>query len=381
MRIGISCYSTFGGSGVVATEVGKALAARGHEVHLLSPSVPPRLLGFEDRIFFHAVTASTYPLFEAAPYSIALASKMADVAAHHGLEIMHAHYAIPHASAALLARMALEGRLKVVTTLHGTDITVVGSDPSYLSMVRLAIRESDAVTSVSQYLKDETYRTFKVDRPIDVIPNFVTAPRGPAPECRQWLAPCTASVLTHISNFRPVKRVLDIMKTFELVRREHPARLIMVGDGPDRAEAEAYARDKGFEQEVRFTGKQLDIDTVLACSDIFLLPSSTESFGLAALEAMAHRVPVIATRVGGLPEVVRHGVDGYLEPLGDVAAMARDCLTLLRDCELRKKMGLSAQERALTTFDEGPVIDQYEEVYERVLAPAKSIVDLQAQTS
>ena len=381
MRIGISCYSTFGGSGVVATEVGKALAARGHEVHLLSPSVPPRLLGFEDRIFFHEVTASTYPLFEAAPYSIALASKMADVAAHHGLEIMHAHYAIPHASAALLARMALEGRLKVVTTLHGTDITVVGSDPSYLSMVRLAIRESDAVTSVSQYLKDETYRTFKVDRPIDVIPNFVTAPRGPAPECRQWLAPCTASVLTHISNFRPVKRVLDIMKTFELVRREHPARLIMVGDGPDRAEAEAYARDRGFEQEVRFTGKQLDIDTVLACSDIFLLPSSTESFGLAALEAMAHRVPVIATRVGGLPEVVRHGVDGYLEPLGDVAAMAQDCLTLLRDCELRKKMGLSAQERALTTFDEGPVIDLYEAVYERVLAPAKSIVDLQAQTS
>ncbi len=371
MRIGISCYSTFGGSGVVATEVGKALAARGHEVHLLSPSVPPRLLGFEDRIFFHEVTASTYPLFEAAPYSIALASKMADVAAHHGLEIMHAHYAIPHASAALLARMALEGKLKVVTTLHGTDITVVGSDPSYLSMVRLAIRESDAVTSVSQYLKDETYRTFRVERPIDVIPNFVTAPRGPAPECRQWLAPCTASVITHISNFRPVKRVLDVMKTFELVRREHPARLIMVGDGPDRAEAEAYARDKGFENEVRFTGKQLDIDTVLACSDIFLLPSATESFGLAALEAMAHRVPVIATRVGGLPEVVRHGVDGYLEPLGDVKAMAQDALTLLRDPDLRRKMGLSAQERALTTFDESPVIDLYEAVYERVLAPAE----------
>jgi len=381
MRIGISCYSTFGGSGVVATEVGKALAARGHEVHLLSPSIPPRLLGFEDRIFFHEVTASTYPLFEAAPYSIALASKMADVAEHHGLEIMHAHYAIPHASAALLARMALGGKLKVVTTLHGTDITVVGSDPSYLTMVRLAIRASDAVTSVSEYLKEETYRTFKVPRPIDVIPNFVTAPRGPAPECRKWLAPCTASVLTHISNFRPVKRVLDVMKTFELVRKEHPARLIMVGDGPDRAEAEGYAREHGFENEVRFTGKQLDIDTVLACSDIFLLPSSTESFGLAALEAMAHQVPVIATRVGGLPEVVRHGVDGYLEPLGDVAAMAQDALTLLRDCELRKKMGKSAQERALTTFDEGPVIDLYESVYERVLAPAKSIVDLQAQTS
>lgn len=381
MRIGISCYSTFGGSGVVATEVGKALAARGHEVHLLSPSVPPRLVGFEDRIFFHEVTASPYPLFENAPYSIALASKMADVAAHHGLEIMHAHYAIPHASAALLARMALEGKLKVVTTLHGTDITVVGSDPSYLSMVRLAIRESDAVTSVSEYLKQETYRTFKVPRAIDVIPNFVTAPTGPVPECRKWLAPCTASILTHISNFRPVKRVLDVMRIFERVRQEHPARLVMVGDGPDRAEAEAYARDRGFQDEVRFTGKQLDIDTVLACSDIFLLPSATESFGLAALEAMAHRVPVVASRVGGLPEVVRHGVDGYLEPLGDVEAMAQDVLTLLRDCGLRKQLGQSAQKRALTTFDEGPVVDQYEAVYERVLAPAKSIVDLRARTS
>ena len=381
MRIGISCYSTFGGSGVVATEVGKALAARGHEVHLLSPAIPPRLVGFEDRIIFHEVTASPYPLFEAAPFSIALASKMADVAAHHGLEIMHAHYAIPHASAALLARMALEGKLKVVTTLHGTDITVVGSDPSYLSMVRLAIRESDAVTSVSEYLKEETYRTFQVRRPIDVIPNFVTAPVGEAPDCRKWLAPCTASILTHISNFRPVKRVMDVMRTFELVRREHPARLVMVGDGPDRAEAEAYAREHGFEQEVRFTGKQLDISTVLACSDVFLLPSATESFGLAALEAMAHRVPVIASRVGGLPEVIRHGVDGYLESLGDVQAMAQDALTLLRDCSLRKQMGLSAQKRALTTFEEGPVIDQYEAVYERVLAPAKSIVDMKAATS
>jgi N-acetyl-alpha-D-glucosaminyl L-malate synthase BshA len=368
MRIGISCYSTFGGSGVVATEVGKALAARGHEVHLLSPAIPPRLVGFEDRITFHEVTASAYPLFEAAPYSIALASKMADVADHYGLDIMHAHYAIPHASAALLARMAVGGRLKVVTTLHGTDITVVGSDPSYLSMVRLAIRASDAVTSVSEYLKEETYRTFQVRRPIDVIPNFVAVPADGVPDCRKWLAPCSASVLTHISNFRPVKRVLDVMKTFELVLKQHPARLVMVGDGPDRAEAEAYARERGFEQEVRFTGKQLDIHTVLACTDVFLLPSATESFGLAALEAMAHRVPVIAARVGGLPEVVRHGVDGYLESLGDVAAMATDALTLLRDCDLRKRMGESARNRALTTFEEGPVVDQYEAVYERVLA-------------
>lgn len=378
MRIGISCYSTFGGSGVVATEVGKALAARGHEVHLLSPSVPPRLLGFEDRVWFHEVTASPYPLFEAAPFSIALASKMADVAEHHGLEILHAHYAIPHANAALLARMAVGGNLKVVTTLHGTDITVVGADPSYLPMVKLAIRESDAVTAVSAYLRDETYRTFKVDRPIDVIPNFVAPPEGALTDCRSWLAPCGCSVLTHISNFRPVKRVMDVMKVFELVRREHPCRLVMVGDGPDRAEAEAYARQQGFEDEVRFTGKQLNISSVLACSDVFLLPSATESFGLAALEAMAHRVPPVVSRVGGLPEVVRHGVDGFLEPLGDVAAMAEDVLTLLRDPRLRKTFGVAAQERALTTFAEDPIIDLYEAAYESALSGAKRTVDFGA---
>ena len=370
MRIGISCYATFGGSGVVATEVGKALAARGHEVHLLSPSVPPRLLGFEDRIFFHEVTASTYPLFEAAPFSIALASKMADVAQHHNLEIIHAHYAIPHASAALLARMAVGDQLKVVTTLHGTDITVVGSDPSYLPMVKLAIRASDGVTAVSDYLRDETYRTFDVQRPIEVIPNFVEPPVNERPECRTWLAPEGAAVLTHISNFRPVKRVMDVMKVFELVRRSHPARLVMVGDGPDRVEAEAYAREKGFAGDVRFTGKQLDIGTVLACSDLFLLTSATESFGLAALEAMAHRVPVIASAVGGVPEVIRDGVDGYLRPLGDVEGMAEAALNLLKDPGARKAMGDRAQARALTTFAEGPIVDRYEALYRKVLGQA-----------
>lgn len=381
MRIGISCYSTFGGSGVVATEVGKALALRGHEIHLFSPSVPPRLLGFEDRVWFHEVTASPYPLFEAEPFSIALASKMSDVADHHGLEILHAHYAIPHASAALLARMAVENPVKVVTTLHGTDITVVGSDPSYLPMVRLAIRASDAVTAVSSFLRDETYRTFKVDRPIDVVPNFIAPPTTPPCNCRAWLSPCATPILTHISNFRPVKRVLDVMQIFERVRQETPARLVMVGDGPDRAEAEAYARERGFVEDVKFTGKQMDVGAVLACSDVFLLPSATESFGLAALEAMAHRVPVIASRVGGLPEVVRHGLDGYLEPLGDVEAMAQDTLTLLRDADLRRCMGESAKIRALDAFAQGPVIDQYEAIYERVLSPAKTTVDLGAKRS
>lgn len=369
MRIGISCYSTFGGSGVVATEVGKALAARGHEVHIFSPSVPPRLLGFEDRISFHEVRATTYPLFEDAPYSIALGSKMADVAEHHGLQILHAHYAIPHAMAALLARMAIPS-LKVVTTLHGTDITVVGSDPSYLTMVKMAIRESDGVTAVSEFLRDETYRTFGGDREIDVIGNFVEPPGQERPDCRTWLAPKGTSVLTHISNFRAVKRVMDVLKVFERVRQEVPARLVMVGDGPDRVEAEAYCRDRGFAAEVRFTGKQLDIGTVLACSDLFLLPSATESFGLAALEAMGHRVPVIASRVGGLPEVVRHGVDGFLEPVGDVDAMAVDALKLLRDEPLRRKMGDAARERALGTFAEGLIVDRYEALYRRVLGQA-----------
>ncbi len=370
MRIGISCYSTFGGSGVVATEVGKALAARGHEVHVLSPSLPPRLVGFEDRITFHEVTASPYPLFEGSPYSIALGSKMADVADHHQLDILHAHYAIPHAMAALLARMALGNRLKVVTTLHGTDITVVGSDPSYLPMVKMAIRESDGVTAVSEYLRQETLRTFQVDRPIEVIGNFVEPPVAERPDCRAWLAPKAAGVLTHISNFRPVKRVMDVIKVFERVRAEVPVRLVMVGDGPDRMEAETYCRERGLAAEVRFTGKQLDIGTVLACSDLFLLPSATESFGLAALEAMGHRVPVIASRVGGLPEVVRHGVDGYLEPVGDVAAMAEDALRLLRDEGLRLRMGEAARERALGTFAEGPIVDQYEALYRRVLGQA-----------
>jgi N-acetyl-alpha-D-glucosaminyl L-malate synthase BshA len=367
MRIGISCYATFGGSGVVATEVGKALAARGHEVHILSPALPPRLVGFEDRICFHEVTASPYPLFEGSPFSIALASKMADVASHYGLEIMHAHYAIPHANAALLARMALEGKLKVITTLHGTDITVVGSDPSYLPMVKLAIRESDGVTAVSRYLKDETVRLFGVGGSIEVIPNFVRPPEIQESHCREWLAPKDCAVLVHISNFRPVKRVMDVIKTFERVRGQIPARLVMVGDGPDRAEAETYCREHGIASEVRFTGKQLDVGSVLACADLFLLPSATESFGLAALEAMSYGVPVVAAAVGGVPEVIREGVDGFLRPMGDVDAMAEAALRILKDPVARARMGESARKHALGDFAEDPVVDQYEALYEQVL--------------
>jgi N-acetyl-alpha-D-glucosaminyl L-malate synthase BshA len=301
MRIGISCYSTFGGSGVVATEVGKSLALRGHEVHILSPSLPPRLIGFEDHVTFHEVSASPYPLFGADPFPIALASKMADVAERHRLDVIHAHYAIPHASSALLARMAVGDGLKIVTTLHGTDITVVGMDHSYLPMVKLAIRESDEVTVVSEHLRRATLKSFGVDRRIDVVYNFVAKPHPDehALSCRSWLSPDRVPVLTHISNFRPVKRVMDVMRLFEAVRVEAPCRLVMVGDGPDRVEAEDFARERLHGDDVRFTGNQLDIASVLSATDLFLLPSSQESFGLAALEAMAYGVPVVATRAGG----------------------------------------------------------------------------------
>jgi len=369
MRIGISCYSTFGGSGVVATEIGKSLATRGHDVHILSPSLPPRLIGFEDHVTFHEVYASPYPLFEAAPITIALASKMADVADRHQLDIIHAHYAIPHASAALLAQMALDGKVKVVTTLHGTDITIVGSDHSYLPMVKLAIRASNAVTVVSEYLRQETIRTFGVNRHIDVVYNFASPPRidENAHDCRSWLSPDRAPVLTHISNFRPVKRVMDVMRVFKAVRSEHPCKLIMVGDGPDRFEAENYAQEAQIDADVRFTGKQIDIASVMASTDIFLLPSATESFGLAALEAMSYGIPVVASRVGGIPEVIRDGLDGCLAEVGDIEAMARHVIQLITNPKRRHEMGRSAKERALTTFAEDMIVNQYQSIYERVL--------------
>jgi len=369
MRIGISCYSTFGGSGVVAAEVGKSLAARGHEVHILSPSLPPRLMGFEDHVTFHEVSASPYPLFESDQFSIALASKMADVAHRHNLDIIHAHYAIPHASAALLARMALDDKIKVVTTLHGTDITVVGSDPSYLPMVKLAIRASDAVTVVSEYLKRETVRIFGVNRHIDVVYNFACPPQFEegTRNCRAWLSPDGTPILAHISNFRPVKRVMDVMRVFEAVRREHPCKLVMVGDGPDRLEAENFALEKKLEPDVRFTGKQLDIASVLNCADVFLLPSATESFGLAALEAMSHGVPVVASSVGGIPEVVRDGVDGLLAEVKDVNAMAAHVIRLITNPQLQTEMSNNARERACDTFAEEPIVDQYQLVYEKAI--------------
>ncbi|MCL1908386.1 MAG: N-acetyl-alpha-D-glucosaminyl L-malate synthase BshA [Holophagaceae bacterium] len=369
MKIGISCYSTYGGSGVVAAEVGKALAARGNEVHILSPSFPPRLIGFEDHVTFHEVSASPYPLFETDLFSIALASMMADVADRHHLDIIHAHYAIPHASAALLARMALDNKIKVVTTLHGTDITAVGTHPSYLPMVKLAIRDSDAVTAVSEYLKRETLEKFKVQRHIDVVYNFVYNVQSDKnfADCRPWLSPDSAPLLTHISNFRPVKRVMDVLRVFHSVNKKTPCKLVMVGDGPDRMEAENFAREMNIDTDVRFTGKQLDIASALASTDVFLLPSATESFGLAALEAMSHGVPVVASRVGGIPEVVRDGLDGYLSEVGDTEHMAEHVFKLITEPQLRYEIGNRAKDRARNTFAEEPIVDRYMEIYQRVL--------------
>jgi N-acetyl-alpha-D-glucosaminyl L-malate synthase BshA len=294
---------------------------------------------------------------------------MADVADRHQLDIIHAHYAIPHASAALLARMAVDNKIKVVTTLHGTDITAGGTDPSYLPMVRLAIRGSDAVTAVSEFLKRETIEAFGIERHIDVVHNFACLPQFDenAANWRPRLSPDGAPLITHISNFRPVKRVMDVMRVFEIVRRRCPCRLVMVGDGPDRLEAENFAREKNLDADVRFTGKQLDIISVLACSDIFLLPSATESFGLAALEAMSRGVPVVASRVGGISEVVRDGLDGFLAELGDTEQMAEYVTKLIANEQLRLEMGARAKEWASSAFAEEPIVDQYMAIYQRVM--------------
>ncbi|HEX4076079.1 MAG TPA: N-acetyl-alpha-D-glucosaminyl L-malate synthase BshA, partial [Candidatus Acidoferrales bacterium] len=314
MKIGITCYPTYGGSGVVATELGLELAMRGHEVHFISYAMPIRLSGTSERIWFHEVEVTTYPLFDHPPYTLALATKMAEVAEEASLDLLHVHYAIPHSVSALLARMmAAPRRLPFITTLHGTDITLVGNDRSYLPITRFSIEQSDGVTAISHYLRDRTLSEFEVKRPIEVIPNFVNCDlykRTDDPEARARWAPEGEPILMHLSNFRPVKRVTDVVEIFALVREKIPAKLIMIGDGPDRGAAEYIVRKKRLTKDVFFLGKQDHVQEKLGLADLFLLPSDSESFGLAALEAMACQVPVLATNVGGLPEVVTHGIDG-----------------------------------------------------------------------
>jgi N-acetyl-alpha-D-glucosaminyl L-malate synthase BshA len=378
MRIGITCYPTYGGSGVVATELGIELAALGHEVHFISYSQPFRLSGRDDGIFYHEVPVSSYPLFEFPPYDLALASRMAEVAEFCDLDLLHVHYAIPHSVSALLARqmLAVKGRkLPFVTTLHGTDITLVGLDRSYLPITRYAIQESDAVTSISNYLKAKTLEDFGITRPIDVMPNFVNcdvytpikeeAKRSAA---RERFARPGEAILMHLSNFRPVKRVMDVVKVFALVAKELPAQLVLVGDGPDRSSAEWLAHDLQIHERVHFIGKQERVNELLPLADLMLMPSSLESFGLAALEGMACKVPAIATRVGGVPELIDDGETGLLYPVGDVEDMAAGAVGLLRDPTRMEAMREAARMTARSRYCASLVVPQYVKYYEMVLA-------------
>lgn len=374
MRIGITCYPTYGGSGALATELGIELAARGHEVHFITYASPFRLRSYAERVYFHEVdtTSGRYPLFDHWPYTLALASKQYEVARDEGLDLLHVHYAIPHATTAWLARemLAAEHPIKVITTLHGTDITLVGQEASFHAITKMSIERSDGVTAVSTFLKDETYRYFGcMGCDIRVIPNFVnlseyhptTAP------CRSGLAPEGHRVVTHVSNFREVKRVKDVVRIFARVRRAVPATLVMVGDGPERPDAEREAKELGVEEDVRFLGRLDSVAPLLQASDLFILPSQVESFGLAALEAMACGAPVVATRTGGLPEVITDGVDGILEPPGAVEAMGRRAADLLRQPDRLQAMGHAAAERA-RHFAADSVVPMYEAFYQDVLA-------------
>ena len=370
MKIGITCYPTYGGSGVVATELGKELASRGHEVHFISYALPIRLT-MTDNIYFHEVEVLSYPLFEYPPYDLVLATKMAEVMTRFELDILHVHYAIPHSISAYLAKKMLTDRVvPFVTTLHGTDITLVGNDRSYLPITRFGIEQSDAVTAVSEYLKQRTVQEFQIDRAIDVVPNFVDCDLyGPSKDrnFRRKFAADEDGLLIHISNFRPVKRVEDVVGVFALVRKERKARLLMVGDGPERPKAEWLARTHGVADDVVFVGKHNDMSQFLAVSDVLLLPSELESFGLVALEAMACEVPVIATRVGGIPEVVRDGIDGFLYDVGDVKSMAGGCLSILKNPQVRGDLGKSARDRATREFCASKIVLKYEDLYRRTI--------------
>ncbi|HXE56983.1 MAG TPA: N-acetyl-alpha-D-glucosaminyl L-malate synthase BshA [Gemmatimonadales bacterium] len=374
MKIGITCYPTYGGSGAVATELGLELARRGHEVHFITYASPFRLRGYVERVYFHEVETrmSRYPLFEYYPYTLALASKQHEVALQEKLDILHVHYAIPHATTAWLAREMLgdELPLRVITTLHGTDITLVGQESSFYAITKFSIEKSDEVTAVSTYLRDETYRAFGcVSCNIRVIPNFVNLAeyRPGGGTDRDGLAPAGHKLIAHVSNFREVKRVKDVIRVFARIRRAMPATMLMIGDGPDRTEAQHEARELGVAEDVKFLGRLDNVADLLRASDLFLLPSQTESFGLAALEAMACGAPVVATRAGGLPEVIDDGVNGILEPVGSVEAMGRRAVELLRNPERHRAMREAAIERA-RQFSADRVIPMYEALYDEVLA-------------
>ncbi len=369
MKIGIVCYPTFGGSGVLATELGKALADEGHKVHFITYQQPVRLNVFNANIFYHEVRVPTYPLFDYPPYEVALASTMVDVIMNHDLDLLHVHYAIPHASAAYMAKQIVKqktGRsVPFITTLHGTDITLVGKDKTYEPVVTFSINESDAITAVSQNLKEETYRSFAIRKEIEVIYNFVDVERfnkKPIDAFRKVIAPDGEKILMHASNFRKVKRVDDVVKIFAAVRDAMPAKLLMVGDGPERPAIEELCRQLGVEEDVKFLGKQEQMEDILAVSDIFLLPSEYESFGLAALEAMAARAVVISTNAGGLPEINVQNVTGFMADVGDVNTMSDFTISLLKDDDRLATMKEAAYQHACL-FDIKNIIPIYEKLY------------------
>lgn len=371
MRIGITCYPTYGGSGIVATELGLELANRGHEIHFITYDSPIRLDPGHPQILYHEVEVPTYPLFHFPPYTLALASRMAEVAERYALDLLHVHYAIPHSISAMLARdmLAPRRRLPFVTTLHGTDITFVGAEPSYFPITKLGIERSDGVTSVSEYLSRRTIEVFGVSQEIRVIRNFVNCEiYRPARKGKREspFIPDGKKALMHLSNFRPVKRVQDCIRILAEVLKAVPAHLLMVGDGPERGPAEQLARALGVERHVSFLGKQNHVERLIPLADVMLLPSQLESFGLAVLEGMACGVPAVATNVGGLTELVSHGVDGYLEPVGDIAAQSARVIELLTNEELHERVAAAARYTAISRFCTSLVIPLYEEYYRQV---------------
>ena len=376
MNIGITVYPTYGGSGIVGSELGQELAERGHTVHFISSVLPTRVTELNDRVHFHEVDMMTYPLFEHQPYDLALATKMATVARAEKLDLLHVHYAIPHSISGILARESIKEKrfVPVITTLHGTDITLVGADRSYLPITRYALQQSDGVTAVSKFLKKATIETFDFDE-VEVIPNFICPHHyhkiDDSP-LKNHLAPNGEKLLVHVSNFRPVKRPIDCVEIFAKVKEEFPAvRLVMVGDGPERSAAKYRAESLGVGEDVLFVGKKSNIADYLGVSDIFLLPSELESFGLAALEAHACELPVIATRIGGIPEVVNDGESGFLSDIGDIDRMAANALRLLKDDDLRRQMGTRGREISVQRYSTQAIIPQYIAFYEQVLSGAR----------
>ena len=378
MNIGIVCYPTFGGSGVVATELGLELSRRGHIVHFITYSQPVRLELLSNKVHFHEVNVPEYPLFHYQPYELALASKLVDMVKLHDIELLHVHYAIPHAFAAYMAKKMLHEEgidIPIVTTLHGTDITLVGSHPFYKSAVEFSINKSDAVTSVSQSLKDDTLRLFNITNDIQVVPNFIDLEKSEHhfTDCqRDLMASEDERIITHISNFRPVKRITDIIQVFYNIQKEMPAKLMMVGEGPEKEPAEMLCEKLGISDKVIFFGNSHEIDKILCFSDLFLLPSETESFGLAALEAMASGVPVISSNTGGIPEVNKHGVSGYLSDVGDIEDMTNNAIYILKDPERLKQFKAKAKEES-KLFDIHEIVPYYESIYEKALSNCISI--------